>query len=309
MKAVLFKSDIERGGLWEKALNRSLPDYQLRIWPDVGAREDIEYALVWQPPPGEMKTYPNLKAIFSIGAGIDHLSSDPELPDLPVVRMVEPGLTAGMSEFVAMTTLMHHRFMIDYALQRRDHIWQEITQVAAAARRVSMLGLGVLGCDALEKLKVFGFDLAGWSRSPKELNGVACYHGADGLREILARSDILVCLLPLTDETRGILNADSFALMPKGAAVVNVARGGHLIEADLLAALDSGHLSGATLDVFGKEPLPDDHPFWDHPRIIVTPHVASMTLADSAAQAVADNITRFERGEPLSNVVDFARGY
>ena len=309
MKAVLFKSDIERGGLWEKAIHKVLPDYQLRIWPEVGPREDVEYALVWQPPPGEMKTYPNLKAIFSIGAGIDHLSSDPELPDLPVVRMVEPGLTAGMSEFVAMTTLMHHRFMIDYALLRRDRVWSEITQVAAAARRVSMLGLGVLGCDALGKLKPFGFDLAGWSRSPKQIDGVACYHGDQGLRDMLARSDILICLLPLTAETRGILNGDNFALMPKGAAVINVGRGGHLIEADLLAALDSGQLSGATLDVFEREPLPQGHPFWDHPRIVVTPHVASMTLADTAAQAVADNIARFERGEPLLNVVDFARGY
>ncbi len=308
--ALLIKTDIDRGNAWLAALAESYPELTTHTWPYDGDPAEIDYALVWQPPEGELLRYPNLKAIFSIGAGIDHLASDPALPEgVPVVRMVEPGLTAGMSEYVTLAVLNHHRFIQAYARQRQDKIWEEIPQIAAGARQVGMLGLGVLGRDALEKLAPFGFRLAGWSRTPKSITGVTCFHGEEGLVEFLAETDILVCLLPLTPETEGILSRETFERLPRGAAVINVGRGAHLVEEDLLAALQSGQLSGATLDVFNEEPLPGDHPFWDHPQVFMTPHVASMTIPATACQAVVANIHRLEAGEPLRHVVDMSRGY
>ena len=307
---LLIKTDIDRGNAWAEALAANFPELKTVNWPFDGDPAEIDYALVWQPPKGELKRYPNLKAIFSVGAGIDHLASDPDLPrGIPVVRMVEPGLTAGMSEYVVLAVLNHHRFMLDYAAQRRAKLWEEIPQVPAEARQVGVLGLGVLGRDALEKLKPFGFRLAGWSRTPKSITGVTCFHGSGGLEEFLAETDILVCLLPLTAETTGILNAGTFAKLPAGAAVINVGRGGQLVERDLLAALDSGQIGGATLDVFQKEPLPEDHPFWEHPRVFMTPHVASMTVPQTAVRAIVANIQRLEAGESLQHVVDLKRGY
>lgn len=308
--ALLIKTDIDRGDAWAKALAANYPEMKTFIWPYDGDPGEIDYALVWQPPKGELKRYRNLKAIFSVGAGIDHLASDPDLPQgIPVVRMVEPGLTAGMSEYVVLAVLSHHRFMLDYAAQRRAKLWEEVLQLPAEARQVGVLGLGVLGRDALEKLRPFGFRLAGWSRSPKSMTGVTCFHGSGGLDAFLAGTDILVCLLPLTAETAGILNARTFAKLPRGAAVINVGRGGQLVEGDLLAALDSGQISGATLDVFQKEPLPADHPFWEHPRVFMTPHIASMTVPQTAVRAVVANIQRLEAGEALQHVVDLKRGY
>jgi glyoxylate/hydroxypyruvate reductase A len=308
--ALLFKSDIDRGDSWRRVLLELEPGLDLREWPEIGDPNDIEYALVWKPPQGELKTYPNLKAIFSLGAGIDHLASDPELPQgVPVVRMVEPGLTAGMTEFVIMSVLYHHRFMLDYAAQARAHRWHEIDQVPAWERRVGIMGLGVLGGDAAEALVGLRFDVAGWSGSPKDLPGVTSFHGADGFLPFLNRSDILVCLLPLTPETTDILDARAFAALPKGAALISVGRGPQVVEEDLLAALDSGHLDGATLDVFREEPLPADSPFWDHPRVVVIPHVASMTIARGACEFVIDNIRRFEAGQALRHVVDLDKGY
>ncbi len=309
MKTLLFKSDIERGGLWLDAFASQAPDLKVEVWPYDGDPEAIDYALVWAPPAGELKSYPNLKAIFSVGAGIDHLKADPELPDLPVVRMVEPGLTAGMTEYVVWAVLHHHRFMLDYAAQQRQGHWEEINQIAANRRRVGILGLGHLGQDAAEKLGVFGFQLSGWSRTPKNVAGVRCHHGAAGLEAFLAESEILVALLPSTPQTDGILNAKTLAQLPRGAALINVGRGGLQVEEDLLAALDSGQLSGATLDVFRKEPLPAESRFYSHPRVVMTPHIASMTIPDTAVAAVLRQIARLEAGEPLEHTVDFARGY
>ena len=308
--ALLLKIDIDRGDAWHQALRTCLPDMTIHEWPFDGDPAEIEFALVWAPPRGALRRYTNLRAIFSIGAGIDHLASDPELPvDVPVVRMVEPGLTAGMIEFVLLGVLTHHRFMLDYAAQQRAKVWQEISQIAANQRRVGIMGLGVLGSAAADMLIRLDFDVAGWSRSPKEQAGITCFHGEDGLVPFLARTDILVCLLPLTPETDGILNARAFAALPRGAALISVGRGGHVVEDDLLAALESGQIGGATLDVFRQEPLPADSPFWTHPRVILTPHVASMTIPDSAAAAVAANIRRLRAGQPLEHAVDLRRGY
>jgi glyoxylate/hydroxypyruvate reductase A len=308
--ALLLKSYVERVDDWHRALRALLPDLPVHDWPYEGDPAEIEFALVWGPPRGVLRRFPNLKAIFSIGAGIDHLASDPELPaHVPVVRMVDPGMTAGMTEFVLLGVLYHHRCMLDYAAQQRAKDWREHPQVPAGRRRVGVMGLGVLGGAAAAALAHLDFAVAGWSRSAKQQPGIASFHGAQGFLPFLARSDILVCMLPLTAETDGILDARAFAALPRGAAVINVARGGHVVEADLLAALDSGQIGGATLDVFRDEPLPPESPFWNHPRVVLTPHIASMTLPESAAQTVAENIRRLRAGQPLEHVVDPRRGY
>lgn len=308
--ALLFKSDFERGDAWLRAFAEQAPGLEIRLWPEVGRPEDIDYALVWGAPEGMLARLPNLKAIFSIGAGVDHLARDPELPaDVPLVRMVEDGLTAGMTEFVVMSVLMHHRFMLDYARQQRETLWREIPQIAAEDRRVGILGLGVLGQAAAEALKPFGFPLAGWSRSPKQLAGIESFHGAEGLPRLLARSDILVNLLPHTPATERILEATAFAALPRGAALISVGRGATVDESALLEALESGQIGAATLDVFHREPLPPEHPFWRHPRVIVTPHAAAMTMPKTATRAVVENIRRLEQGLAPHNLVDLSRGY
>ncbi|MDH3472381.1 MAG: glyoxylate/hydroxypyruvate reductase A [Rhodospirillales bacterium] len=308
--ALLFKSDVDRADAWSEALNKYSPELEVRVWPEEGAAEEIDYALVWKPPRGLLAGFPNLKAIFSLGAGIDHLASDPELPaGVPVVRMVEPGLTAGMTEYVAMSVLLHHRRMLDYAAAQRDKMWAVLETPLAGSRRVGIMGLGVLGTDAAETLAGLGFDVAGWSRSPKQVPGVESFHGAEGLQPFLARSEILVCLLPLTPETRGILDSKTMAMLPEGAVLINAARGEMLVEDDLLRALGSGQIAGASLDVFNYEPPVPDHPFWEHPRIVMTPHCASITVPDTGARMVAENIRRLESGQSLEHVVDLAKGY
>ena len=265
---------------------------------------------MWRPEPGLLATLPNLKLILSLGAGVDHLLGDPQLPrHLPIVRLVDPYMTDAMSEYVVLQVLRLHRHDLDYRVQQEARVWRELDQKNAAERRVGILGFGELGRDAAHKLKGLGFDVAGWSRGERAVAGIECHAGAAGLPELLGRSEILVCLLPLTAETEGILNARTLALLPQGAALVNAARGAHLVEEDLIAALASGHISAAVLDVFRDEPLPADHPFWHHPRVVVTPHVAAFTNPATAAPIILDNIRRFEEGRPLLNRVDPARGY
>jgi len=307
---LLFATAHDDPGPWLDAVRAHLPDMRLRVWPDLPDPAAIDYALVWKPKPGLLATLPNLKVIFSLGAGVDALLADPTLPPVPLVRMVEPGLTEGMTEYVCLHVLRWHRDAPTLEAQQRDGIWRQPTdQKLARERRVGILGLGVLGGDAARALAALRFDVAGWSRTPKDLPGIACFHGADGLEAMLARTDILVCLLPATAETAGILDRRLFDRLPRGAVVINAARGAHLVEGDLLAALDDGHLSGATLDVFHQEPLPPGHPFWTHPRITVTPHVAALTHARTAMAEIAEGIRRHMAGEPLRHVVDRAAGY
>ncbi len=308
--ALLFRSSVDSEARWKPQLARLMPELDVRIWPEVGDPADIGYALVWHPEPGLLASLPNLKLIFSLGAGIEHILRDPDLPrDVPIVRLVDPYMTDAMSEYVALQVLRLHRRDLDYRAQQEAGVWRELGQKNAAERRVGILGSGVLGQDAGRKLAGLGFEVALWGRTGKTLDGLSSYAGRASLPELLGRSEILVCLLPLTAETQGILNADAFAQMPKGAALVNAARGGHLVEEDLLAALGAGRLSAAVLDVFRDEPLPAGHPFWRHPRIVVTPHVAAATHPPTAAPIILDNIRRFEQGRPLLNRVDPARGY
>ena len=269
----------------------------------------VAYAAVWKPRPGDLAGFPNLKVIFNLGAGVDAVLADAQMPDVPLVRVAVDDLTQRMTEYIVMHVLMHHRQQSYLATCQQHKQWKPTQQWAAGAVRVGLLGLGVLGRDAAEVLARLGFRVAGWSNTAKTIPGIACHAGASGLHAFLARTDILVCLLPLTSETRGVLARRVFDVLPEGAALVNAARGAHLVEADLLAALESGRLSAAILDVCEPDPLPPGHPFWDHPKIWLTPHVASATQAVTAGEALLDNLRRYEAGLPLEGLVDRSRGY
>jgi glyoxylate/hydroxypyruvate reductase A len=307
--AILVRAGAKALDLWRPLLTAALPGRDFRCFPAFD-RDAIDTALVWQPEPGLLDGLPNLKLIVCLGAGVDAIIGDPGFPrHLPVVRLVDPYMTAAMSEYVVFQVLRLHRQDLAYAAQQRVAEWREHPQKNAAERPVGILGFGTLGQDAGIKLKALGFDVAGWSRSAKDVPGTPTYAGAAGLDAILARSEILVSLLPLTRDTEGLLDARALARLPGGAAIVNAGRGRTLVEADLLTALDSGRLSGAVLDVFQTEPLPADHPFWRHPRIVVTPHIAADTHPATAIAAVVTAIREFEAGLPLTNRVDLARGY
>jgi glyoxylate/hydroxypyruvate reductase len=307
--ALLFLSLDDPADAWRAELQARIPDLDVRIWPEVGDSADIDIALVWRPPPGELARYPNLKAILSLAAGIDGLIADPDLPDVPIARMVDPSLTRTMTEYVLLTVLRHHREFDRFERAQRARDWAYAFPPQTADRRVGIMGLGELGSAAARRLVAHGFEVLGWSRSPKALEGVVSYAGRSELHTFLHRTDILVCLLPLTAETIGILDAAIFAELPHGACVINVARGQHLVEDDLIRALDSGHLGAATLDVFREEPLPSGSALWAHPKVLVTPHVASYSVPATAADGVAANIRRVLAAEPLLHQVDRARGY
>lgn len=308
--ALLFKSDSDRVEWWKTELVRRMPDLEVRVWPQAGELKDIEFALVWNLGHGILKTFPNLRVIFSLGAGVDHLFADPNLPrQVPVCRVVDKNLTQRMTEYVALHALRYHRRQPELDALQRETKWDELYNPTAQERAVGVMGLGVLGADAARRLAMLGFKVAGWSRSAKSLPGVESFHGDAGLEPFLARTEILVCLLPLTPATEGILDRKLFAKLPKGAALINAARGRHLVEADLLAALESGQLAHAALDVFRTEPLPQEHPFWRHPRVTISPHIASITDPRTTADLVAENVRRLRAGKPLLHVVDPDLGY
>jgi glyoxylate/hydroxypyruvate reductase A len=286
MAAILFLGSDDPDG-WIAEFRRAAPDLDMRGWTDRGDTADIDVVLGWRHPQGAPKRYPNLKLISALGAGYEHILGDPERPaGVPVVRLIDDKLTQAMTEYVLLHVLRYHRQM-------------PVTD----DRRIGILGLGALGQDAARRLVELGFPVAAWSRSPKSVPGIEVFHGATQLGAFAARTDILVCLLPLNDAMRGIIDADLLAALPRGAFVINPARGGHVIDGDLIAALDSGHIAGATLDVFHTEPLPEVHPFWTHPKVTLTPHIASTTNARSSVPQIVDNIRRVRAGKPLLNRV------
>jgi glyoxylate/hydroxypyruvate reductase A len=270
----------------------------------------VELEPLGEPPPGALARLTNLKCVLSLGAGVDHILNDPGYPrGVPLSRVVDPYLTAGMSEYVVLHVLAHHRGLFRTLADQAQGRWKPFAAKRADETRVGFLGIGELGLDAARKLVPFGYRLAGWSNTRKNEPGIESFAGIGELPAFLDRTDILVCLLPLTATTRGILNTATFELLPEGASVINAARGGHLIEPDLVAALDSGHLAGATLDVFSTEPLPAESPLWSHPKVMVTPHMAAITDPRSTAVAMAESMARVRRGEAPLNEVDVARGY
>lgn len=307
--SILYRSDAPRAAAWASFFAEHAPDLDFRVWPDAGNLEEIEYLIAWQAPAEFIAALPRLKVLFSSGAGIDHVDFSAVPDHIPITRMVEPGIINGMIEFVTLAVLALHRDLFDYVPMQATATWLPLEVPPASARRVGVMGMGVLGQAVLDRLATFGFRLRGWNRSPRQMDGVETFVGADQLKPFLAGCDMLICLLPLTDATVGILDRSVFSSLPKGASVINVARGAHLVNGDLLEALNSGHLSRAVLDVTDPEPLPPEHPFWAHPRIFITPHVASMTQPETAAPILLDNLRRHQRGEPLVGLIDRISGY
>jgi glyoxylate/hydroxypyruvate reductase len=305
----VYKADPARGTAWARLFAERRPDLPFHIWPETGDPAQVRFLAAWMPPPDLAATFPNLEVLFSVGAGVDQFDFGRLPPGLPVVRMVEPGIVGGMAEYVSMAILALHRDLPTYLDQQRRGEWRPIRVWPAATRRVGVLGMGELAQAVLARLAPFGFRLSGWSRSRREIPGVACHAGPAELQPFLAGCDVLVCLLPLTAETSGILDRRLFAALPRGAALVNVGRGGHLVQRDLLEALEEGQLSATVLDVAEPEPLPQGHPFWTHPRILLTPHIASMTQPETAVDAILANLERHARGEPMVGLVDRSRGY
>lgn len=306
---IVYKSEPERGHIWQRWLAEHAPDIQWHIWPETGDPAQVEALVAWLPPADIPARFHRLKLLFSVGAGADQFDLHALPPDLPVIRMVEPGLTQGMVEYVTFAVLGLHRDMPRYFHQQRQQQWLAHSATPAAQRRVGVMGMGELGQAVLAQLVALGFDCAGWSRTPRHSPAVRCWHGDDQLAAFLAHSEILVCLLPLTETTRGLLNRTLFSQLPPGAALVQVGRGPQLAEDDLLQALAGGQLRAAVIDVTDPEPLPPDHPFWHHPAIWLTPHIASQTQNESAIAALLENLRRYQRGEPLHGEIDRSRGY
>lgn len=300
----LYLADPSRGPRWRSMFAAHAPDIPFRLAVEDHDPAQVRYLMTWDSPQDLLERYPNVDIVFSAGAGAEQFTADRVPLRVPVVRMVEPGLAAGMAEYVAFGVLALHRHMLDHVADQREGAWRPRLLVPASRRRVGIMGLGALGLASIGTLKNFGFALSGWNRSPRSIEGVTTYAGQDELDAFLGSCDILICLLPLNEATQGILNGRLFEALPRGAGLVNVGRGGHLVEEDLLAALDSGQIGGAVLDVFAEEPPPQDHPFWRHPRVLMTPHIASMTQPETAAPVVIANIRRHRAGEPMINVVD-----
>lgn len=307
--ALLYKADPARASHWQTLFAEHAPDIEWRAWPDIGNPEEVEYLAAWQAPDDLTQLLPNLKVLFALSAGVDQLDLSRLPADLPVVRLLDPGITRGMCEYATWAVLSLHRDMLRYREQQAARRWQAHLLQPAENRRVGVMGLGTQAQQILATLAPFGFALSGWARSVHEIEGVDCFAGQAQLSAFLGQCDILLCVLPLTEQTEGILDRNLFALLPRGAGLINMGRGGHLVEGDLLEALESGQLGGAVLDVLQMEPAAADHPFWGHPQVVLTPHVAAMTQPASAFGVLLANIRRFERGERMVGQIDRNRGY
>jgi len=313
--AMLYLLDTWPADVWLREMHHLDNSLDLRVWPDVGRKEDIRYALAWKPPAGALLDLPNLEAIFSLGAGTDHIFARGTLPEgIPVVRVVDANLTMRMSEYVVMNVLWHHRRQRIYDHFQSRKKWHKLRQPAACDVRVGVMGMGELGTDAARKLAMMGFRVAGWSQSRKHIDGIDSFQGRGELKAFLNRTDILVSLLPLTPDTRGILNADTFRELATdgaldGPVLINAGRGDLQVEDDIIAALDDGDLYAATLDVFTEEPLPDHSPLWTHPRVTITPHNSAVSDPRAINAYILKQIKRHRTGEPLENIADPQRGY
>lgn len=304
---VVYRSDARRGAVWHAVFAAEAPDLALRDWPE--AAGEARYLVAWTPPDGLDRAMPRLEVLFNLGAGIDHLPLDAIGPQVALVRMVDPELTRSMVDYVLFAVLAQLRDVPDYLAAQRAGRWEAMPVRRAAEHGVGILGLGVLGRAVAGALLGLGFPVRGWSASPKDVPGVETFAGRDALPAFLAGCRSLVCLLPLTVATRGIVDAALLSRLPQGGGLINVGRGGHVVEADLLAALDSGQLASAVLDVLAEEPPRAGHPLFAHPRVLATPHVASTAHPATAARQVIRAVRRHRRGDAMEHVVDRQRGY
>jgi len=309
--ALLYLSKQTNGEEWRELLTAELPDLDFRTPDAVGDPAEIDAALVWSYPLEELKNYPNLKLAASLGAGVDHVMRVKDVipKGVTLTRIVDPAMTTQMAEWCLMAMLNHLRKWETYRDLHRQRRYEELTAPIPWDVTVGIIGLGEMGGHTARVLTSMGYSVRGWSRSPKSQESVDCFHGMEAFADFLGPCDVVMCLLPLTPETEDILNAERFGQMKRGCFVINAARGRHIVDEDLIAAIDSGHIAGATLDVQRTEPMPDDHPFWHHPKIMTFPHVAAFTIPRTCAPQIAENYRRMRAGEPLLNVVDFDRGY
>ena len=307
---LIYFNEGEDNAYWLSGLRAALPQADIRLWLP-GDSAPADYALVWKPPVEMLARRTDLKAIFNLAAGVDALlGMDDALPhNVPIFRLEDAGMAMQIAEYAAHTVLRYYRRFDEYELQARNQEWRFLEPPSKRDFTIGIMGLGTLGSRVAQAMQHFGFPVRGWSRNRKSVPGVRCFAGKDGLDEFLQETKVLICLLPLTAETSGILNRDTLGKLAYGAYLINLARGAHLIEPDLLAALASGQITAATLDVASQEPLPPEHPFWQHPRIILTPHIGAATLRDDTVRQVAEKLLAFHRGEPVSGIVDRTRGY
>jgi glyoxylate/hydroxypyruvate reductase A len=310
MPTIVIKLGQERAEGYINELHKLDPDLEIREWPEVGDPADVDIAMVWKMPYGELAKFPNLKLIMSMAAGVDHVLSDPKIPrGIPLVRVTDAHMARSMSHWVAMNILRLHREAAHYDGLRQGREWPPERAFDTDAIQVGILGLGYLGSHVARMLQAMGLKVQGWSRTAKQLDGIPSFQGADGLRKMAESTNFLVCLLPNTPATVGVMNAALFALMPRGSYVLNAGRGAQLVEADLTAALNAGQIAGAALDVFTVEPLPEAHSFWDDGRIIMTPHHAAEVYVPAVAATFLDNIRRCREGRPLQGLVNLEAGY
>jgi glyoxylate/hydroxypyruvate reductase A len=309
MRILFYSPDTHLHPAWLSAFRSALPNADIRVWHD-NDHAPADYAAVWKPLPGMLGQRTDLKAIFNLGAGVDALLQLPDLPSgIPLVRINDGGMAVQMAEYVSYAVLQHYRNFGRYAAQASHQQWNKLAPRTKSDCRIGVLGVGVLGARIAEGLMHFGFPVHGWSRTPKQVPGMLSFSGQETLPAFLAQSDVLVCALPLTADTHDILDRHTMAQLPAGAYIINIARGQHIVDEDLIDLIDSHHLSGATLDVFRVEPLPVSHPFWTHPQIQITPHISAMTSIAESAQQIAHKIRDLEAGKAIDGVVDVTQGY
>ena len=307
---IIYYNEGEDSAFWLSGLRAALPQAEIRLWLK-GDNAPADYALVWKPPTAMLAGRNDLKAIFNLAAGVDALlNMGDALPkNVPILRLEDAGMAVQVAEYVTHAVLRYFRRFDEYDLQAQKHEWKFLASQRKTNFTIGIMGLGAIGSQVAQTLLHFGFPVRGWSRSRKFLQGVHCFAGEAALNDFLQDTKVLLCLLPLTSETTGILNRDALGQLAYGAYLINLGRGAHLVEADLLTALESGQVAAATLDVFRDEPLPPDHSFWREPRITITPHMAAETFRDDTVRQVAEKIRALDRGEPDSGRVDRSKGY
>ena len=310
MRILLHRAD-GKTEPWIKDFTKYLPEAEFEIWHAGETSQPCDYAVVWSPPEAMLPELAQVKAIFNTGAGVDALLrfGDAIPREVPIIRLGDAGMAVQMAEYVTHAVLRYFRRFDEYEAQARAGLWAPLPQHNRVDFAIGVLGMGVLGTRVLEALAPFGFPLRGWSRTEKTMPGVQCFHGADGLDTFLRGSRVLVCMLPLTPDTSNLVDRTNMGKLPAGAFIINVARGAHIAEPDLLTLIKSGHIAAATLDVFRNEPLPAQHPFWQEPRITITPHISALTLRRESVQQIAEKIRQLEQGQPVTDIVDRNQGY